>query len=110
MRPLLIFSLVLLFTAGPSGSTELVPFAPRKPTATEVLARYGPPSQRIGADLWVYWNFPHASTAALNAGYDTLAVHVVGEEVRSIRLVNAAELRALLRSIGDTRPPAGHSR
>ncbi len=96
--------------AAAAAADDLVPFAPRKPTATAVIERYGPPSQRIGADLWVYWNFPHAGAAALRAGYDTLTVHVVGDEVRAIRLVKTAELRALLRSIGSARraaaPPA----
>lgn len=81
----------------PSASgRDLVPFEPpavRQPTAAAVLARYGPPSQRVGADLWIYWNFPRA-------GWDTLVVHVVGDEVRAIRLVNGEALRALLRSVG----------
>lgn len=86
------------------GTDDLVPFDQllvRKRTAAGVLARYGQPSQRVGADLWVYWRFAETPPAARRAGYDTLVIHIVGDEVRALRLVNADALRALLRSIGE---------
>ncbi|MBL9200225.1 MAG: hypothetical protein JNL39_06940 [Opitutaceae bacterium] len=106
LAPVVLAAASTLSPAQPPGASarDLVPFealAMRAPTAASVLARYGPPSQRVGADLWIYWSFPRAGVAALRAGYDTLVVHVVGDDVRAIRLVNGDALRALLRSVGE---------
>lgn len=87
----------------PAASDDLVPFDQifvRKHTTAGVLARYGPPPQRIGADLWVYWRFAEAPPAARRAGFDTLIVHVTGDDVQTLRIVNAEALRALLRQLG----------
>jgi hypothetical protein len=69
-------------------------------TLSQVRTRFGEPTQRIGADLWVYWNFPTAHPIAQREGDDTLIVHVVGDHARTIKLVNGAEVRALLRQLG----------
>ncbi|MEO6246347.1 MAG: hypothetical protein ABIQ12_13010 [Opitutaceae bacterium] len=106
MRPFPLLAVLIAGSPATLATPNLLPFEPRRLTAAEVIARYGAPSQRIGADLWVYWDFPPASVAARRAGCDTLTVYVVGQEVRAIRLVNADALRALLRSVGDANRPA----
>ena len=85
---------------GTKPDDELVPFGPPRLTLTTIVARYGPPSQRVGADLWIYWNFPANSAVAKHGEYDTLIVHIDGEYARAMRLVRAPDLRALLHRIG----------
>jgi hypothetical protein len=110
----LLVSAALAFGVQPSPASP-----PKPPPPAEAFARpdlvpwdqlvrdpdyirrlYGPPSAKVGADLWVYWNFSGASRAARDAGFDTLAVHVRDGEVISMRLVNGQALRTLLASVG----------
>ncbi len=87
----------------PNDDHELVALsAASSLTLAQVRSRFGEPSQRVGADLWVYWNFPTSNRTALRAGYDTLIVHVVGERARAIKLVRSTEVRALLHQLGQS--------
>jgi hypothetical protein len=88
----------------PGDDRDLLPFpAPAPLTLDRVQALYGVPSQRIGADLWVYWDYRFAGGSARRAGYDTLIVHFDGEFARTVKLVRGADVRALLAQIGQAK-------
>ena len=87
----------------PSADDTLVPLAARPLTLADIVARHGPPSQQVGADLWVYWHLVPPAVAARRGGYDTLIVHFEGETVRTAKYVRADALRALLRQLGQGR-------
>lgn len=72
-------------------------------TLDRVQTLYGEPSERIGADLWVYWDFQFAPNSARRAGYDTLIVYFDREFVRTVKLVRSADVRALLHKLSQAR-------
>lgn len=82
---------------------DLVPFVPRPLTLADIIARHGPPCQRIGADLWVYWHVLPPDVAAARGGFDTLIVHFEGEAVKTVKYVRPDALRALLLRLGNGR-------
>lgn len=88
----------------PGDDRDTLPFPALAPlTVDRVQTLYGEPSQRIGADLWVYWDFRFASGSARRAGYDTLIVHFDGEFARTVKLVRGADVRALLQQLSQAK-------
>lgn len=88
----------------PGDERELLPFPLLVPLTLErVQTLYGEPSERVGADLWIYWDFPFVHGAARRAGYDTLVVHFDGVFARTVKLVRATDVRALLQRLGQAK-------
>lgn len=95
----------------PGDDRDLLPFAiPAPLTLDRVQTLYGEPSQHIGADLWVYWDYRGANGSARRAGFDTLIVHFDGEFARTVKLVRGADVRALLHQLGSGRTASDHAR
>lgn len=92
------FSLFLLIIVSrlAAATDSPVPLSEIHPSPETVRQLYGPPTQVVAPNLWIYWNFPTRNPAALRAGYDTLVVRIEHDEVVAMRLVNRADLRALL--------------
>lgn len=64
-----------------------------------VLQRLGAPSQRLNANLWIYWRYLTPEQAADDhAGCDTLVVAFSKEKVTGMKLVKTGDLQTALAS------------
>ena len=66
------------------------------PTREQLVARFGPPTQVVAPNLWIFWHPVRISTRARDAGFDTLIARVEDGRIVHVRWVNGEDLRALL--------------
>lgn len=65
-------------------------------TAEQTQRLLGQPAQRLGADVWVYWQSASPQPATENGGFDTLVVVFERATVSLVRRINGDALRARL--------------
>lgn len=62
----------------------------------DVYVELGRPDERLGPDLWVYWDCQATSEKVNRLGFDTLVVRFEADRVAELKLTDGRVVRALL--------------